>query len=88
MVSKKMTPPAEITENIFAMSAEARAEKGIVSLPGNLKEALDEMKKDPLIKEVLGDHVYSQYIAGKTAEWDSYRTSVSEWERKHYMIAY
>ena len=87
-IEKKMTPPAEITENIFAMSEEARAEKGIVSLPGNLKEALDEMQKDPLIKDVLGDHVYSQYLTGKYKEWDSYRTSVSEWERKRYMVVY
>ncbi|MEE0954369.1 MAG: type I glutamate--ammonia ligase [Eubacterium sp.] len=87
-IEKKMTPPDEVTANIFEMDAAERAEKGIVSLPGNLKEALDEMQKDPLIRETLGDHVYEQYIAGKIKEWDSYRTSVSQWERDRYMVTY
>lgn len=87
-IEKKMTPPEEVTSNIFEMDEAERAEKGIVSLPGSLKEALDEMQKDPLIRETLGDHVYEQYIAGKIKEWDSYRTSVSKWERDRYMVTY
>ena len=39
-IEKGMTPPAEITENIFAMDAATRAAKGIDSLPGSLIEAV------------------------------------------------
>ena len=38
--------------------------------------------------ETLGEHVFTQYIAGKEREWDEYRTRVSSWEISKYMIAY
>ncbi len=46
------------------------------------------MKKDKLVMATLGQHVTSQYIAGKEAEWDEYRTRVSSWERDKYIINY
>jgi glutamine synthetase len=87
-IEKGMTPPAEITENIFAMSAQARADKGIESLPGSLLEAVECMKQDALICETLGEHVVEQYCEGKMREWDEYRTHVSTWEVGKYIINY
>ena len=87
-IEKGMTPPPEITDNIFAMTPATRKRRGIEALPGSLEEALVCMKKDKLIMNTLGDHVTSQYIAGKEAEWDEYRTRVSSWERDKYMINY
>ncbi len=87
-IEKGMTPPDEITENIFAMDAAARQSKGIGSLPGSLHEAVAEMKKDALITDTLGAHVTEHYVAGKEKEWDEYRTRVSDWEIGKYIIAY
>ena len=87
-IEKGMTPPAEITENIFAMTPETRRSRGIDALPGSLEEALGAMRADPLIKDTLGEHVFGQFLAGKEAEWDEYRTRVSSWEREKYMINY
>jgi len=85
-IEKGMTPPTETTENIFAMDAATRAAKGIDSLPGSLEEALVELQKDELIQETLGEHVVTNYIEGKSKEWDAYRTQVSSWERETYLI--
>ena len=87
-IEKGMTPPPEITDNIVAMDAATRRSKGSDSLPGALHEALAEMKKDQLIMDTLGEHIASQYIAGKEAECDEYRTRVSSWEIDKYMINY
>ncbi len=87
-IEKQMTPPAEITENIFAMSAAEREAKGIHNLPGTLKEAVDALQEDKVICDVLGEHIVSQYVAGKTKEWDAYRTQVSNWELNKYLITY
>ena len=87
-IEKGMTPPEEVTENIFAMSPAVRKRHGIEALPGSLEEALLAMKKDKLVMDTLGQHVSSQYIAGKEAEWDEYRTRVSSWERDKYMMNY
>ena len=87
-IEKGMTPPAEITENIFAMDEATRAQKGIDSLPGSLSEAVDTMLADPLIAETLGEHIMTQYTAGKRKEWDAYRTHVSRWELDEYLTVY
>ena len=83
-----MTPPAEITENIIPMDEKTRESKGIASLPGSLKEAVDTMLSDKLICDTLGEHIVSQYSEGKYKEWDDYRTHVSSWETDRYLTIY
>ena len=87
-IEKGMTPPAEITENIFAMDQATREAHGIDSLPGSLDEAIAALEADQLILDTLGDHVAANYLEGKKKEWDEFRTRVSSWEREKYMINY
>ena len=87
-IEKGLTPPDEILDNIFAMDEKERKERGIESLPGNLKEAVDLMLEDKIVCDTLGGHITSQYSAGKYKEWDAYRTSVSEWELNEYLMMY
>ena len=87
-IEKGLTPPEEVTDNIFAMDDAARAAHGIESLPGTLKEAIDAMEADALICETLGKHVTTQYVEGKKREWDAYRTHVSDWELGKYLVIY
>ena len=87
-IEKGMTPPKEITENIFAMDAETRSAHGIDSLPGSLEEAIHAMQADQLVLDTLGEHVAENYIEGKMKEWDEYRTRVSSWEREKYIVIY
>ena len=87
-IEKGMTPPAEITENIFTMTEKERKAHGIDSLPGNLLEAVELLEQNSLITETLGEHVCRSYVSGKRREWDEYRTRVTDWELKRYMIVY
>lgn len=87
-IKKKMMPPEGITTNIYAMTEAERKEKGIENLPGTLEEAMREFKKDPFIKEALGEHVYEKYLEGKLKEWDDYRTKISQWEIDEYLTKY
>ncbi|WP_298024200.1 type I glutamate--ammonia ligase [uncultured Dysosmobacter sp.] len=83
-----MTPPAEITENIYAMTPEARAAHGIESLPGTLEAAIRALTADSVILDAMGPHVSGQYVAGKLREWEEYRTQVSQWELDRYLVTY
>lgn len=87
-MEKDMTPPEEITENIYAMDEETRAAHGIDNLPGSLDEAMTEYLADPLMSATLGEHISTQYIAGKRREWNEYCTRVSNWEVEKYMVLY
>ena len=87
-IERGLTPPAEISENIFEMGAEARKAHGIDNLPGSLDEAIACLEADPLILDTLGEHVASNYLAGKKKECEEYRTRVSSWEREKYIMNY
>ena len=87
-IANKLTPPPEITENIFEMDKATRIAHHIDSLPGSLREALDELEKDQLILDVLGEHVAENYIEGKRKEWNEYRTRVTSWETEKYITVY
>lgn len=87
-IEQGLTPPDEITENIFAMDDETRAAHGIENLPGSLYDAIVAMKADPLMEQTLGSHAFPRYVAGKLLEWDEYRTQVTDWEIAKYMVLY
>ncbi|HSK68515.1 MAG TPA: type I glutamate--ammonia ligase [Candidatus Limnocylindria bacterium] len=84
-IERGLTPPAETPENIYAMDAQTRASKGILSLPGSLREALDALKEDELMMRTLGEPLATRYIEGKEREWDEYRTQVTDWEINRYL---
>lgn len=71
-IQRGLTPPPEITGNIYEMDDSTRAASGIQALPSSLEEALREMEADPVIMDVLGGHVASHYIHGKMKEWNEY----------------
>ena len=87
-IARGLTPPPEITGDIYAMDNATRRANGIFTLPDTLKDALEEMKKDALILDVLGQHVAEHYIKGKMKEWDEYQTRVSSWELEKYLVIY
>ena len=87
-IERGLIPPEEVTENIFSMDARTRADNGIDNLPGTLFEALELMKRDPLMADTLGPHAYESFLAGKYHEWDTYRTQVTEWEIEQYMVLF
>ena len=87
-VKNKVSPPTCIDQNIYAMSDAGRSEAGIDSLPDNLKSAVEEMKKDALIINTLGEHAFNCYVNAKLAEWDEYRLIVHKWEVDNYLKRY
>ena len=87
-IARGLTPPPEITGDIYAMDDRTRAARGIPCLPDNLKDALDELEKDALVLDVLGEHVARQFLKGKLGEWNEYQTRVSSWELEKYLVIY
>ena len=77
--------PDPVEEDIFEMSPQEREARGILSLPGNLYAAIEEVKKSSLVREALGDHIFFKFIANKEIEWDRYRTHVSRYEIEKYL---
>ena len=87
-IINKIEPPESVDCNIYTMTDQERKALNIDHLPGTLIDALQEMKKDPLIMDVLGEHIAENYISAKEDEWQRYRTYVSEWETQEYLDRY
>ena len=50
-----------------------------------LREQEDELERDEVIRDALGDHIFDHYVDAKRSEWDEYRTQVSDWEVERYL---
>ncbi|NCU17141.1 type I glutamate--ammonia ligase [Pallidibacillus pasinlerensis] len=87
-IKNKLTPPAPVNRNIYEMTKEERKEAGIISLPDTLHFALEELRKDEIIKEALGEHIYTNFVEAKEIEWNIFRSYVTNWEREHYLKLY
>jgi glutamine synthetase len=87
-VEKGLALPDPVEESLFEMDATRVAERAIQELPGTLGDAIEALKADPVVCEALGDHVLEHYIEAKTAEWDEYRTQVTQWELDRYLEAF
>ncbi len=77
--------PDPVEEDIFEMNGAERRRRGILSLPGNLAEAIRETEQSELVRGALGDHIFEKFIANKKIEWDAYRTHVSAYELEKYL---
>lgn len=87
-IINKIDPPKSVDCNIYTMTNEERMALHIENLPGTLIEAVDELKKDSFILDVLGKHISENYVKAKEEEWQRYRAFVSEWEKQEYLYRY
>lgn len=87
-IERKLTPPPPIQRNIYQMSVRDRRKHKISELPGTLREALEALRKNRVVREALGQHVYEHFLQAKQMEWDSYRITVHQWELDKYLAEY
>ena len=48
-IEDKIMPPSAVDRNIYTMTREERLTEGVEDLPGSLRAALEELKKEPVI---------------------------------------
>jgi len=74
-----------VEENVFEMSSQERAQRGIGNLPMSLSEAINLTENSQLVRNALGDHVFDSFIKNKKIECNQYRIQVTEYELKRYL---
>jgi glutamine synthetase len=85
-IDRGLVPPKPLNNvNVYELTPEERTKHHIAELPGSLREAITEMEKDKLVKEALGSEIYEAFTRAKWAEWDEYRTTVTDWELEKYL---
>ncbi|MFP3868813.1 MAG: glutamine synthetase family protein [Desulfobacteraceae bacterium] len=84
-VENKYPLPEPVEEDVYHLPTADRERMGIQSLPGNLFEAIEETAKSELVREALGEHIFTKFIENKRIEWDNYRIHVSNYEIDRYL---
>jgi glutamine synthetase len=79
----ELAPPMET--NLYHLTPEERNERGIVSLPETLGEAIQEFERSELMQRAFGEHIFANYIRLKRQEWDEYRVQLTQWEHDRYL---
>jgi glutamine synthetase len=87
-IQRGLEPPAISNEDLYHLDERGREARGLNTLPGSLAEALEELKRDELMRETLGDHIFERFIEAKTSEWQEYSLQVSGWELDRYLSIY
>lgn len=87
-IKQEMEPPKSVDANLFAMTEEQMDALGIEQLPETLGEALEAFEHSSFVRKVLGDHVYTKYLAAKSAEWKKFRAEVTDWEVEEYLYKF
>jgi glutamine synthetase len=70
------------------MNEDEREAAHIYDLPSTLHNALKELRKDEVMKDALGMHIFNNFNEAKRVEWAAYRQIVCDWEREQYMELY
>jgi glutamine synthetase len=85
-IEKKLDPGEPNLGNMYERPLAEVLEKGIGILPQSLPEAVEELRRDEVIKGALGP-IAEEFIDLKTREWSAYHRQVSPWEVEQYLTS-
>ncbi|MFD1336201.1 type I glutamate--ammonia ligase [Oceanobacillus iheyensis] len=87
-IEQGLEAPESVDRNIYVMDKAEREANGVQDLPATLKDAMENLKKDKILVDSLGEHLFEHFIEAKEIEWDMFRTTVHPWEREQYLSNY
>jgi glutamine synthetase len=87
-IENNLTPPPSVNKNIFTMSQREKRRLRIEELPANLLEAVQNLEKNKVMREALGEHIFNHFVAAKKMEWSTYISQVHQWELDRYLSYY
>ena len=85
-IDNKLKPPKPMDHvNIYELNLEERQGNNIGELPSSLIEAMKELENDDVIKNALGEEIYTAFMRARMEEWKNYSAYVTDWEVKNYL---
>lgn len=83
-IENELEPGDPYNINLYDLSEADLKDKGIRTLPQNLKAAIDALEQDEVIQNALGV-LAEEFITLKQMEWVEYMRHVSDWEVQRYL---
>ena len=87
-ITRKLSLPAAVDDDLFALSLAEIHARGIAPLPRDLGAALDALAADSVVCDALGPVLSAQFQQLKRAEFSAFARHVSDWELSRYAAAF
>lgn len=87
-IERAILPGPPLTGSTYALDEHERRERGIGTLPKSLRQAIDALDGDAVVRAALGDHLFHAFRDAKLEEYERYRRAVHPWEREQYLRLY
>jgi len=84
-IEKGYKAPKPMDTNLYHLTDAERKQKGIDTLPDSLGHAISIAENSPLVKKILGDHIFPRFVELKKKEWDEYRIQIPQFELDKYL---
>ncbi|HAF48744.1 MAG TPA: type I glutamate--ammonia ligase [Anaerolineaceae bacterium] len=85
-IEKDLPCPKPLNQlNVYDLSEDERVELGIEMLPSSLLEAMSAFEGDKVLQDALGESLTGAFIKSRYAEWEDFRTHVTDWELNRYL---
>jgi glutamine synthetase len=84
-IDRKLDPGDPLNINLYELSPEEIARRGIGLLPQSLSAAIDALEADKVVQAGIGTDLAAEFIRLKRMEWIEYSRHVSEWESQRYL---
>jgi len=86
-IRRRLPLVAPVEESLYTLDESARRRRQIGLLPATLGEALEDLRRDEVMREALGEHIYERFIEARSIEWAEYCRQVHPWELERYLPA-
>lgn len=83
-IRRELDPGAPVNSKVAAMSTRELQRRKIALMPQHLGEALQALEENRVVRNALGEYVFSHFVEAKRAEWEEYVAQVHPWERERY----
>jgi glutamine synthetase len=77
--------PEPMEQNLYHLSPEERAQRGVEQLPETLGEAIELAADSELVLRTLGEHTFRRFVEIKRQEWEDYRVQVTPYELEQFL---
>ena len=77
-------PPSPTGRNVYQMTEKERKEAIITTLPESLYEAIKIAEGSNLLRQTLGEHIFTKLLENRRIEWNHYKSQVSSYELEKF----
>jgi glutamine synthetase len=87
-IERELPLDEPVEENLYHFTDEDLRRRNVEMLPATLGEAIQEMERNDVVRDALGEHIYERLTEAQKQDWGAFRQNISQWELDRYLEIY